>query len=81
MNVGAGVDHSIRDFYELAADVVGFDGELRFDTTKPSGVPPPAHRLDARPAARLGAAHRHPRRHGRVLPLLPRTAPRTGDLR
>lgn len=39
MNVGAGSDHSIREFYELAAEVVGFDGSLRFDPTKPSGVP------------------------------------------
>ena len=39
MNLGAGIDHSIRDFYELAAEIVGFEGELAFDTTKPSGVP------------------------------------------
>ena len=39
MNVGAGVDHSIRDFYDLARTVVGYDGELAFDTSKPSGVP------------------------------------------
>lgn len=39
MNVGAGVDHSIREFYEIAGEVVGFDGQLEFDTTKPSGVP------------------------------------------
>lgn len=39
MNIGAGVDHSIRDFYELAAGIVGFDGDLAFDTSKPSGVP------------------------------------------
>lgn len=39
MNVGAGEDHSIREYYEFAAEVVGFEGELRFDTTKPSGVP------------------------------------------
>ncbi len=39
MNVGAGVDHSIRELYEIAADVVGFDGRLAFDMTKPSGVP------------------------------------------
>lgn len=39
MNVGAGDDHSIREYYELAAEIVGFDGALRFDTSKPSGVP------------------------------------------
>lgn len=39
MNIGAGEDHSIRRYYELAAEVVGWEGELRFDPTKPSGVP------------------------------------------
>lgn len=39
MNIGAGTDHSIRDFYEIAAQIVGFDGDLAFDVTKPSGVP------------------------------------------
>ncbi|MEX8057851.1 NAD-dependent epimerase/dehydratase family protein [Microbacterium sp. 16-032] len=38
MNVGAGYDHSIREFYEVASDVVGYRGALEFDTTKPSGV-------------------------------------------
>ncbi|PCE14954.1 hypothetical protein AUC47_02100 [Microbacterium sp. SZ1] len=39
MNVGAGTDHSIREFYEIACEVVGFDGDLEFDITRPSGVP------------------------------------------
>lgn len=38
MNIGAGVDHSIREYYEYACDVVGYTGDLSFDTTKPSGV-------------------------------------------
>ncbi|KDA06613.1 nodulation protein NolK [Microbacterium sp. CH12i] len=39
MNVGAGADHSIREFYEIATEIVGFEGSLKFDITKPSGVP------------------------------------------
>lgn len=39
MNVGAGTDHSIREFYDLARDIVGFTGELEFDVSRPSGVP------------------------------------------
>ncbi|WP_295843245.1 NAD-dependent epimerase/dehydratase family protein [uncultured Microbacterium sp.] len=39
MNIGAGYDHSIREFYEVASDVVGYRGGLAFDTSKPSGVP------------------------------------------
>lgn len=38
MNVGAGADNSIREFYEMACDIVGFDGGLSFDSSKPSGV-------------------------------------------
>jgi nucleoside-diphosphate-sugar epimerase len=32
-------DHTIRDLAALIAEVVGFDGALRFDTSKPSGTP------------------------------------------
>ncbi len=39
MNVGAGTDHSVREFYEFAAEIVGFTGALDFDTSRPSGVP------------------------------------------
>ncbi|KQR38839.1 NAD-dependent epimerase/dehydratase family protein [Microbacterium sp. Leaf159] len=39
MNVGAGTDHSIREFYEFASEVVDYDGDLEFDATRPSGVP------------------------------------------
>ncbi|MCW4385018.1 NAD-dependent epimerase/dehydratase family protein [Salinibacterium sp. SYSU T00001] len=38
LNLGVGVDHSIRDYYEAAARAVGFGGEFEYDTTKPSGV-------------------------------------------
>lgn len=38
MNVGAGTDHSVREFYEFATDIVGFSGTLEFDESKPSGV-------------------------------------------
>jgi|SRR5215475_11078868 len=39
INVGCGEDTSIRDLAELICDVVGFDGELVWDTTKPDGTP------------------------------------------
>ncbi len=35
INVGCGEDISIRELAELICDVVGFDGELAWDTTKP----------------------------------------------
>ena len=39
INVGYGEDISIRELAELICDVVGFDGELAWDTTKPDGTP------------------------------------------
>ena len=39
INVGCGEDISIRELAELICDVVGFSGELAWDTTKPDGTP------------------------------------------
>jgi GDP-L-fucose synthase len=39
INVGCGEDISIRELAELICDVVGFEGELVWDTTKPDGTP------------------------------------------
>ncbi|MFZ0918125.1 MAG: GDP-L-fucose synthase [Candidatus Udaeobacter sp.] len=39
INVGCGEDISIRELSELICDVVGFDGELAWDTSKPDGTP------------------------------------------
>ena len=39
INVGCGEDISIRELAELICDVVGFQGELAWDTTKPDGTP------------------------------------------
>ncbi|MEQ1860903.1 MAG: GDP-L-fucose synthase [Chthoniobacteraceae bacterium] len=39
INVGCGEDVTIRVLAELICEVVGFDGELVFDATKPDGTP------------------------------------------
>ncbi len=39
INVGTGVDCSIRELAETIAEVVGFEGELVFDASKPDGTP------------------------------------------
>jgi GDP-L-fucose synthase len=39
LNVGSGEEISIKDLAELVMEVVGFDGELRFDANKPDGTP------------------------------------------
>jgi GDP-L-fucose synthase len=39
VNVGTGVDHTIREIADMVADAVGYDGETSWDTTKPDGTP------------------------------------------
>lgn len=39
INVGTGVDCTIRELAEAVARVTGFSGKLIFDTTKPDGTP------------------------------------------
>ena len=39
INVGSGIEISIKALAELIQKVVGFDGKLIFDTTKPDGTP------------------------------------------
>ena len=39
INVGTGKDIEIREFASLLAKIVGFDGEIVFDTSMPDGTP------------------------------------------
>ena len=39
INVGTGVDCTIRTLVETVAKVVGFNGKVKFDATKPDGAP------------------------------------------
>jgi GDP-L-fucose synthase len=39
VNVGSGQDQTIAKIAELIAAIVGFNGQLRFDQTKPDGTP------------------------------------------
>jgi GDP-L-fucose synthase len=39
INVGTGVDCTIRELVETVAKVVGFEGSIAFDATKPDGAP------------------------------------------
>jgi GDP-L-fucose synthase len=39
INLGAGIALSIKELAELVKEVVGFRGQLCFDTTKPDGMP------------------------------------------
>jgi GDP-L-fucose synthase len=39
VNVGTGTDISIGDLAALVQKIIGFEGELRFDASKPDGTP------------------------------------------
>ncbi len=39
INIGVGDDVTIRELAELVAEVVGFEGELQWDASKPDGTP------------------------------------------
>jgi GDP-L-fucose synthase len=51
VNLGTGVETSIRELAETIADVTGFDGEMVWDTSMPNGQP--RRQLDASRAAEL----------------------------
>lgn len=38
MNVGLGHDYSVLDYYVHVAEVLGYTGQFRFDTSKPAGM-------------------------------------------
>jgi len=62
INVGTGTDVTIRELAELVAGVVGYDGELRWDTSKPDGTP--RKLLDTSRINALGWQPRVPLRQG-----------------
>jgi GDP-L-fucose synthase len=39
INIGCGKDQTIRELAEMVKEVVGFEGQLEWDTTKPDGTP------------------------------------------
>jgi GDP-L-fucose synthase len=39
VNIGVGEDVTISELVELIKEVVGFEGEIRYDTSKPDGTP------------------------------------------
>lgn len=52
VNAGTGKEISIRDLTELTARVVGYEGEIKWDTSKPNGTP--RKLLDVSKALSLG---------------------------
>jgi GDP-L-fucose synthase len=63
INIGTGDDIAISELASLIAELVGFEGEIRWDTTKPNGYP--RRRLDtSRAEAVLGFRAKTPLREG-----------------
>ncbi len=62
INIGTGQDITIRELAELVRDVVGYRGELVFDTTKPDGTP--RKLLDVSRLGKLGWQASTPLRKG-----------------
>ena len=62
VNVGCGKDITIRELAELIADIVGFEGRLIFDLSKPDGTP--RKLLDISRLAALGCTPKTSLREG-----------------
>ncbi len=62
VNVGSGTDATIREYAELMAEVIGFQGRFSFDASKPDGMP--RKLLDVGYLTRLGWQARTPLREG-----------------
>lgn len=56
INIGSGDEASIADLAKLISDVVGYQGQIRFDPSKPDGTP--RKRLDSSLLGTLGWAPR-----------------------
>ena len=56
MNAGTGKELTIRELTELVAKVVGYEGEILWDPSKPNGTP--RKLLDVSKAASLGWTYR-----------------------
>ncbi len=52
VNIGSGRDVTIKELTELVARVVGYDGKISWDTSKPNGMP--RKLLDVSKATKLG---------------------------
>lgn len=52
INIGCGVDYTIKEVTQTISEIVGFEGKILWDTTKPDGTP--RRMLDSTKLAALG---------------------------
>lgn len=38
VNIGTGFDYSIKEYIDITAKIIGYDGEIEWDTSKPDGM-------------------------------------------
>ena len=62
INIGTGKDITIKEFAACVADIVGYEGEIAFDSTRPDGVPQKL--LDVSKLGKLGWRAKTPLRDG-----------------
>jgi len=62
INVGTGEEVSIKDLAYLVKDVVGYAGDIKFDTSKPDGTP--RKLMDSEKLHGLGWKHKTSLREG-----------------
>ena len=55
LNVGTGIDISIKELTELTREIVGYSGEIKWDTSRPDGTPQKL--LDVSRIQKLGWQH------------------------
>ncbi len=65
VNAGTGKEISIKEFTALVAEIVGYRGEIRWDSSKPNGTP--RKLLDVSKAAALGWRYKTELREGITL--------------
>ncbi len=52
INIGSGIDHYVSDLAKIIKDIVGYEGEIEFDPSKPDGMF--KKQLDVSKASKLG---------------------------
>ena len=62
LNVGTGEDITISEFAQIVADVIGYQGQIVFDTSRPDGAP--RKLLDVSQVKALGWRAKTPLREG-----------------
>lgn len=62
VNAGTGKEITIKALTELVAEIIGYDGEIRWDTTRPNGTP--RKLLDVSKATALGWKYKTELRDG-----------------